>query len=74
MSNTWYNTTGTSDNITLTASTCDNFTFTGATDTSGVWFPYYQESTWMPYVETKYKPEWHIKQGYKYQIKHMWDD
>ena len=44
-----------------------------ASDTSGVWFPYYAESTWVPYVDEKYEPKWHIAKGYKYQIKHMWD-
>ena len=23
--------------------------------------------------EKKYKPKWHIKEGYTYQLKHMWD-
>ena len=55
---TWNNTSA-SDNITLT--------------TSDVWFPYYTESRWLPYKEVKYIPKWHITQGYKNQIKTMWD-
>ena len=61
---TWYNTTSASDNITLTASTGLNTT----------WFPYYEESEWLPYYNTKYKPEWHIVLGYKKQFKSMWAD
>ena len=47
-----------------TSTTCDN---------TGVWFPNYAESIWVPYTFEKYEPKWHIKKGYKYQIKHMWD-
>lgn len=48
-------------------------TYNLSTDTGGTWFPYYNESTWVPYVETDYIPKWHIAQGYKIQIKSMWD-
>ena len=67
----------TNNNITAwstTGSTSDNFTFTASTlanDT--IWFPYYDESTWLPYKYEPYVPKWHITQGYKNQIKTMWD-
>ena len=63
----WYNTASTSDGS-------SNITFTTATDVSNTWFPYYQESTWLPYHYKPYKPEWHIKLGYKKQLSSMWDD
>jgi hypothetical protein len=42
-------------------------------DNNSVWFPYYSEPVWEPYVIEKYEPKWHIKEGYKNQLKHMWD-
>jgi len=72
-SNSFYN--GTGSNITLTTSTAGDTTSTlNLNDPNNVWFPYYMESTWMPYHEIKYKPEWHIKVGYKIQLSTMWDD
>lgn len=73
MSNYFYNTTGASDYITITGSTAGNITST-LTDSSGMWFPNYQDTTWMPYVPPKYKPRWHILQGYKIQMSKMWDE
>ncbi len=61
--NTWWETTATTTNTNQFTVSTDDF-----------WFPYYMESTWLPYHEVKYKPEWHIKLGYKNQIKKMWDD
>ena len=54
-----------------TTSTSDNMIY--QFDTSDGWFPYYQESTWLPYKDVKYIPRWHITQGYRNQIKTMWD-
>ena len=71
----------TNNNITWhtgTATTADdtvswwNSTIT-ASDTNTVWFPFYMESTWVPYSFEKYIPKWHIQKGYFNQIKHMWD-
>ena len=63
------------NDITLTASTSGDVTSTiNLTDTNNVWFPHYMESTWMPYHIIPYKPEWHIKKGYKVQLSKMWDD
>lgn len=57
-----------------TATTTDNIvTYNLQTDGTGEWFPYYTESTWLPYKEVKYIPKWHTTQGYKNQIKTMWD-
>ena len=62
--------------------TMSNFATTGAytwnnntTSTDGVttWITDFEFSSWDPYLFEKYTPEWHIKKGYKYQIKHMWD-
>jgi len=62
--------------------TTNNYTFWNSTATTSgnynlsvndVWFPNYAESIWVPYVIEKYEPKWHIKKGYKYQLKHMWD-
>ena len=69
MSNLFYDSTG--NNITFTTPT-DTTSTLNLTNTT--WFPYYQESTWMPYHEIKYKPEFHIKLGYKIQLNTMWDD
>ncbi len=33
----------------------------------------FQYSSWLPYKYEQYDPKWHIEQGYKYQLKHMWD-
>ncbi len=52
-----------------TANTSGNYTLS----TNDMWFPNYTESTWVPYVDEKYEPKWHIKKGYKNQIKKMWD-
>ena len=58
----------------VTTTTGSTNTYNLTTDgTSSVWFPYYQESIWLPYEEEKYTPKWHIAQGYKNQIKSMWD-
>ncbi len=65
--NIWNTTATTSDG---TSNYMSN-TFTVSTD--NMWFPYYMESTWVPYTEVKYKPKWHIKLGYKNQINRMWD-
>ncbi len=59
---------------TATTSNCTDTLTLSTLDDSTVWFPYYMESTWLPYHEIKYKPEWHIKKGYKNQLKKMWDD
>ena len=67
-SNIFYNTTSGSDDITLTASTT---TLTGSPE--GMCFSYSTEPIWMPYHEIKYIPKWHIKLGYKNQIKIMWN-
>jgi len=64
----WYTTTTTTDG------TSNNLTFTASTDAATTWFPYYQESTWLPYDIKPYKPEWHIKLGYKKQLLSMWDN
>ncbi len=56
--------------------TTNNVTWWNTITTTGsdtVLFPYYAESDWTPYTIEKYKPKWHITQGYKNQIKHMWD-
>lgn len=63
--NSWYSTTSTGDS--------NSITFTASTNVADTWFPYYMESTWVPYPEEPYKPEWHILQGYKKQFKSMWD-
>ncbi len=59
------------------AGTTNNVTWWNATTTTGdcdtLWFPYYSEPDWEPYTVEKYEPKWHIKKGYKNQIKHMWD-
>ena len=60
--NTW--------NTATTTTGGTNDTFTVSTDS--MWYPYYMESTWLPYCEVEYKPQWHIKLGYKNQIKTMW--
>ena len=52
-----------------TTSASDTMTFT----TDDTWFPYWKESTWLPYDEEKYEPKWHISQGYRNQIKNMWN-
>lgn len=65
-----YSTAGSWDVTTLTGSTN---TYNLTTDGTAVWFPYYYESTWLPCTETNYIPKWHITQGYKNQIKSMWD-
>ena len=65
-----YSTAGTWDVTTTTSSTN---TYDLTTDGAATWFPYYNESTWLPYDETDYIPKWHIAQGYKNQIKSMWD-
>lgn len=62
------------NDITFTTSTASDVTSTiNLSDYQSVWFPYYMESTWLPYHYTPYKPEWHITQGYKNQIKNMWN-
>ena len=66
-----YSTAGTWDITTTTGTTNNVYNF--STDGGGAWFPYYLESTWLPYDETNYTPKWHIAQGYKNQIKSMWD-
>ena len=66
-----YSTASSWDLTTTTGSTINTYNL--STDGTGVWFPYYDESTWLPYIETKYIPKWHIKEGYKNQIKSMWD-
>ncbi len=66
-----YSTAGTWDVTTTTGST--NMYNLTTNETGSIWFPYYQESIWLPYEEIKYTPKWHIIQGYKNQIKTMWD-
>jgi len=62
------------NDATLTASTAGDATSTiNLNDSNNVWFPHYMESTWLPYHYTSYKPEFHIKLGYKNQLKTMWD-
>ncbi len=62
---TWNTTASTSDNATLTFSTAG---------TGNVWFPYYKESTWLPYDCENYCPKWHIRLGYKNQMRNMWNE
>ncbi len=59
MSNFTWDTTA-SDTVTC-------FTTTGASSYDLI----YQEE-WKPYIETKYKPKWHIVLGYKIQMNQMW--
>ena len=66
MSSTW----GTNWNTTATTTSGTN-AFTVSTD--DLWFPYYELSTWLPYDAPQYKPKWHIKLGYKNQLKTMWE-
>jgi len=62
------------NSATLTATTSGDVTSTiNLNDTNNTWFPHYMESTWMPYHYESYKPEFHIKLGYKNQLKTMWD-
>jgi len=62
------------NDITLTATTSGDVTSTiDLTNVNSVWFPHYMESTWLPYHYESYKPEFHIKKGYKVQLKTMWD-
>ena len=58
-------------NWTTTASTtdCATLTLTNGTDSS-LWFPYYMESTWMPYEEEKYYPAYHLLKSYGITKKH----
>ena len=75
-SNFFLDTTGGTylNGTTLTASTSGDVTSTiDLTDVNSVWFPHYMESTWLPYHIIPYKPEFHIKKGYKIQLKSMWD-
>jgi len=62
--------------------TMSNFATTGAytwnnstASTEGIttWITDFEFTSWEPYLFEKYIPKWHIKKGYKYQIKHMWD-
>lgn len=71
--NSNWTTTNCTDSQTLsfTTDTSDGSMTLGVND---VWFPYYMESTWIPYCEEKYIPKWHITQGYKNQMKIMWND
>ena len=62
----WSGTTGSSGALTLSAST-------SAFTTDSFWFPVPADEDWMPYHFKKYDPQWHITQGYKNQIKTMWD-
>jgi len=65
-SNYFYKDTCVSHNFILNTSTFGDITSTiNLTDTNSMWFPYYMESTWLPYYTTPYKPEFHIKLGYK---------
>jgi hypothetical protein len=43
------------------------------TDENSQWIPTFQYTSWLPYKYEQYNPKWHIEQGYKYQLKHMWD-
>jgi len=54
---------------TTTTTNCGILNFTS----DNTWFPYYLESTWIPYHETKYNPKWHIMQSYKIQMETMWE-
>ncbi len=53
-------------NWTTTASTTDYTTLklTNGIDFSDSWFPYYMESTWIPYNEEKYFPAYHLLKSY----------
>jgi len=63
------------NDITFTTSTVSDVTSTiNPTDSSSIWFPYYMESTWMPYQYVEYEPLWHKKYAaIKYQMDTMWD-
>ena len=61
MSNvTWWNTIATTSD-------------TNSVDYTTVWFDDFTFTSWLPYKYEQYTPKWHIDQGYKNQIKHMWD-
>ena len=57
--------------------TMNNFSWWNSTsstsDGNTVWITMNGELEWIPYKIKKYKPKWHINQGYKNQIKKMWD-
>ncbi len=58
-----------------TASTADNITWINtesSTDSDTIYFPTFEYRSWLPYRYEKYHPEWHIIQGYKFQINVMW--
>ena len=61
-----------------TSSTTDFYTWDNVTTTSdgntATWIHDFQFTSWEPYLFEKYIPKFHIQKGYKYQIKHMWDN
>lgn len=67
MSNISFDSTSSGNiNWTTTASTtdCGTFTLTNGTASGDLWFPYYMESTWLPYKEVKYFPAYHLLKSY----------
>ena len=50
--------------------TANNVTCFTTTDSGSYTFIYQEE--WKPYIETKYKPKWHITLGYQIQMNTMW--
>lgn len=65
------------DETTNNLETTENITWDDTTTTSdGVttWIADFNFTSWEPYLYEKYTPQWHIEKGYKYQIKHMWDN
>ncbi len=58
--------------------TTNNFTWsnemTSSTECDTMWFDGFTYTSWLPYKYEQYHPKWHIKQGYKNQMKHMWEE
>jgi len=75
---TWWNGTSTSSNFTATTSTDDSYSgniLSLTTNSTWIFDDYTQwpKGVQDPSTEFKYTPKWHIIQGYKAQMKKMWN-